>query len=609
MPHASEPVPIDPHDRVPHKHAPEILLLGHARAETPVMSIPVEIRLGAAWSKRVVAFAAAPSGAIPLLESYLRRSDDNLVPERVGPVPSDHGLGNQGRSDAPSYNAAPSDQWVAAIDPGARLELEGLTPGAEVFSTELPTTRPVAELHIARTGDVIPVELRCDTLWIDVDTMLVSLVWRGVLDRGGEPAHLVVRSSDGVPRAADGSIPESAPPAGHRRRAKRLPARTADVLDVGALPSAATPFVAAPEAPSAKPGEDPSRRLPAHVELMLAAMDHAGGGETVSVGTATIAVTDALPFDDRSADEADMRETLVATEDGGEPAAQAQGDTPHDPSSDETSSVGETLLHEEAREPAEVHSEDIAALPFRSKSRELPSHVASALDAVEVTDRGATVAAEPRRAEAALPFEERPDERAPVDAHHAPAPMPRAPSPRSPRPPETSDDAAEDAPEVAVPAALPIETVAAVRVALMDGAALADVLGTHDVSEVEWRESERRLAIEIARGRKHEGEDLSIALRRAMEEERARRRASSAPPNSEDSHDESVDLELYLDVRAELEVGGDPDAVLRSLGLSADEWRAIRLRWTRAALGDRALAAEIRSRLAEKRRLIQRTRP
>ena len=56
--------------------------------------------------------------------------------------------------------------------------LEGISPEHAALTTRLPGVRGIARVRTP-TGAELPVELRADTLAIDADAGLCSIVWRG----------------------------------------------------------------------------------------------------------------------------------------------------------------------------------------------------------------------------------------------------------------------------------------------------------------------------------------------------------------------------------------------------------------------------------------------
>lgn len=80
--------------------------------------------------------------------------------------------------DPSFFNCAPLDQQLDAIRSGERLILENLHPEHARLVTNLPAAAPRAVLE--RPGAAPEaVSLACDTLWIDTDRSLCTLVYRG----------------------------------------------------------------------------------------------------------------------------------------------------------------------------------------------------------------------------------------------------------------------------------------------------------------------------------------------------------------------------------------------------------------------------------------------
>jgi hypothetical protein len=95
--------------------------------------------------------------------------------------------------DPSFFNCAPLDQQVDAIRTGERLILENLHPEHPRLVTNLPAATPRAVLE--RPGAAPEaVKLMCDTLWIDTDRSLCTLVYRGrvALDHRAQQGRVVV---------------------------------------------------------------------------------------------------------------------------------------------------------------------------------------------------------------------------------------------------------------------------------------------------------------------------------------------------------------------------------------------------------------------------------
>jgi hypothetical protein len=93
------------------------------------------------------------------------------APAAQGPAP--------GGLDPGFFNAAPRDQQVAAIAPGAPLMLENLSPRAPRLVTRLPAFVPRVYYVEPGSGRHAEIAVRCDTLWIDTDREAMVLSWRG----------------------------------------------------------------------------------------------------------------------------------------------------------------------------------------------------------------------------------------------------------------------------------------------------------------------------------------------------------------------------------------------------------------------------------------------
>jgi hypothetical protein len=115
-----------------------------------------------------------------LLGKIDRRSLERPIAELPDAMPWDY------------FQAAPPDQQIEHLRGGEWLVLDGLHPSWPRVQTQLPPVRGAA--RVLSHGPGTPpaehaVELVCDTLAIDGDRQLVSLVWRGHHEiAGGEPS-------------------------------------------------------------------------------------------------------------------------------------------------------------------------------------------------------------------------------------------------------------------------------------------------------------------------------------------------------------------------------------------------------------------------------------
>lgn len=207
------PSPRHASDVVPFKPRVDLLLVGSVQVEgaSGAASAEATVRLGA-FEKTVRAASAAVFRRAPLVyENAVASSPGGVVlqpkdpshapafgpqgirwPARIllNPEPAwrwaDEVIAGRGWDAGPPppgfdfgcFNAAPREQQLDLVRPGATLELEGLLPGRPVAQLRLPTARPqVFRVGSGRSTEVV---LRCDTIFVDVDRGLVSLSWRGV---------------------------------------------------------------------------------------------------------------------------------------------------------------------------------------------------------------------------------------------------------------------------------------------------------------------------------------------------------------------------------------------------------------------------------------------
>ncbi|MBK8255335.1 MAG: DUF2169 domain-containing protein [Polyangiaceae bacterium] len=85
------------------------------------------------------------------------------------------------------FNSAPPDQQANLLRQRAEIELINLHPSEPILKTRLPALRPQAFRLDPRSRKPVEVALRCDTLWIDTDRSIATLLWRGLTD---VPAHV-----------------------------------------------------------------------------------------------------------------------------------------------------------------------------------------------------------------------------------------------------------------------------------------------------------------------------------------------------------------------------------------------------------------------------------
>ncbi|MEP7124949.1 MAG: DUF2169 domain-containing protein [Byssovorax sp.] len=105
--------------------------------------------------------------------------------------------------DPAYFNSAPVDQQTAPLQPDERILLENLHPDHPLLVTRLPGLRPRA--HLSTGGESQEeIELIADTLWIDTDRGLATVVWRGrfPLSHAREEGRIVVSMQTGASAVA-----------------------------------------------------------------------------------------------------------------------------------------------------------------------------------------------------------------------------------------------------------------------------------------------------------------------------------------------------------------------------------------------------------------------
>jgi hypothetical protein len=100
--------------------------------------------------------------------------------------------------EAAFFNAAPMDQQVERLLGTERIALENLLPDHPRFVTKLGHVAPRARLQRAGAGEE-DLRLRCDTLSIDTDRGICTLVWRGAvpLDQHASEKGRIVVTAEG----------------------------------------------------------------------------------------------------------------------------------------------------------------------------------------------------------------------------------------------------------------------------------------------------------------------------------------------------------------------------------------------------------------------------
>ena len=88
------------------------------------------------------------------------------------------------------YQAAPAEQRIPYLQGDEWLLISGLHPTVAVLKSQLPMIRAVAELHGAPGVSKLDVDLKLDTLHVDVDRQTCSVVFRGNVRAPGRRSAL-----------------------------------------------------------------------------------------------------------------------------------------------------------------------------------------------------------------------------------------------------------------------------------------------------------------------------------------------------------------------------------------------------------------------------------
>jgi hypothetical protein len=109
--------------------------------------------------------------------------------------------------DAGFWNAAPHDQQPSEIREDAQILLENLSREHARLATSLPGIRPRVFVERA-TAPRREIKVTCDTLWIDTDRSICTLVWRGLvpLASAEERGRIAIAMEERDKRLSPGDI-------------------------------------------------------------------------------------------------------------------------------------------------------------------------------------------------------------------------------------------------------------------------------------------------------------------------------------------------------------------------------------------------------------------
>ncbi len=106
------------------------------------------------------------------------------------------------------FNAAPRDQQIEGYWRGdEEIELTGLHPAEPLIRCRLPGVRPRVFLHHSGAdAGLREVALNLDTITLDIDTLRVHVVWRGL-------AEIARETLEGIPTSSWCTSPRAPQPA------------------------------------------------------------------------------------------------------------------------------------------------------------------------------------------------------------------------------------------------------------------------------------------------------------------------------------------------------------------------------------------------------------
>ena len=185
-----------PDDFVPMKGALDLLLTGHVELLRSSSGDPRRRRAAVGLGDRLVRFVvdAEEAGKVPLRPPYTRGFGGHEV--EVGPQPCHDGAAEDFRHDADFdpglYQSAPAPQrydMEGAESPGPLLvRVSGLFDAREEIALPLPPIAPRAIVDYTEAGSSpVDVELRLDTLCVDLDDRTVSATYRGHAETSPTP--------------------------------------------------------------------------------------------------------------------------------------------------------------------------------------------------------------------------------------------------------------------------------------------------------------------------------------------------------------------------------------------------------------------------------------
>lgn len=296
------------------------------------------------------------------------------------------------------FHAAPPDQQIDFLRGDEWITLEGLHPRAPSLSSSLPSARGAARLYRALQSGAPdlgePVELVADTLVIDADRLICSVVWRGniALRPGDAPARMRVLAGVELPGrpipwpTAEAPYRPSVPPPAQKKPGETLKMSLSATEAILKKPIA--PFALAEPAPksspspsaipgapwSSEPASPPSRPLDAAppgetLSLSDASSRDVRASLNARIEAASTGVTRGLPFTP-AAPPSPRAEPASTSIPSGLPFTPAEPAAPRSPRSERPSLLPTTGLPFTPAERAPSKPEIVAPLP--SPAEEAP---------------------------------------------------------------------------------------------------------------------------------------------------------------------------------------------------------------------------------------------
>ncbi|MCC6554754.1 MAG: DUF2169 domain-containing protein [Polyangiaceae bacterium] len=520
-------VPADPPpDAQGRRPAPNLLPVGMA-LQSPAQIVPPAGLgpLAPAWPERAAKLGR--HGATWRSEAWAERP----LPDEI---------------DAAYFNAAPPDQQIDQLTASEQLSLSHLHPHYPELVTSLEIVVPRAV--VGRPGmEPQELRLRCDTLCIETDQAICTVVWRGMvpLRHAAEEGVIVVTAERSARDGASTLVTPSVPAEAERQPPRRSRPRTLPFMK---------PEGALREALAAHLDEPPPRPVPE---------------PPPSTGTLVAPLApgaaNPLPFPPAA------------------PAIQSRADTPERV---DAAPAGPDLEGSAwSRDDIAPSTQPVTRLP-RIMPAPLPWQVAPPLPANEPASQDAGAEAQryptPPPPIGAMPSPAPPPmlgatptsgEVEPITARIAPA------APPEPVAAAQADPPAETEPDVD-PADVPLERFAAISAEIAEGGApRAEVLRAHGLGERAWAAVERHWqgAIEedAARGRNRLRSGYDQAYVGAVEGFRGR-----------------ITLQDYVHITTAIE-RGQADAALDELRIQRPALMPIVRLWTKRVASDPELAGEV----------------